>query len=803
MSEDFEVFVERATGHAPYPYQARLAAEGLPELLAVETGAGKTAAVVLGWLWRRRLHPSESVRRETPHWLVLCEPMRTLTEQAESAIRAWLARLELDKDVLVHVAMGGREGKKDPWRQHPEQDAIVIGTLDMLLSRALNRGYASSRFSWPIDFGLLHNGVHWVFDEVQLMGPALPTSRQLEGIRRRFGTALPTASTWMSATVDRPAMSTIDNSEVQTIVELGPNDLNDPYLSRRLDGAKVVHRVEADTKRRAASTAAALTENHRPGTLTLAVMNTVRAARDTYEALERANPEPELVLLHSRFRPPDRRAATEAALAEVPTDGPGRIVIATQVIEAGVDISAAMMLIEVAPWPSVVQRAGRCNRDGTTDNARLLWVEPTDAGPYPEPDVAASARALSELEGESVTPRSLRQVSAEVTRPMHAVLRKADLVGLFDTAPDLSGNDIDIAPFVRDGEDLDVYVAWRELGGDRPASDTPQPTANELCAVPVGKELKALLGPGRPASGKAWHFDHLTGSWVRSTPADIRPGIVMVFDSTVGCYDPATGWNPDLRPPVSPMVSDDEPGLVDVEEGVGDDPVTYAPRRWIVLRRHLQDVEASVRGLVAELDPTGLSDAHREAAAVAGLLHDLGKAHEIFQEALVRLAEEADRPKIEAGRPWAKSGSSSRARYSRRAFRHELASALALLSDGSRVLEDVTERDLVIYLVAAHHGRVRLGVRSVTEDGQEFVLGIADGDVIPSVDVGDGLMIAETTLSLESVRLGRSPNGSRSFSERALALRDRTDLGPFRLAFLEALVRLGDWRASGASDAAS
>ena len=37
---------------------------------------------------------------------------------------------------------------------------------------------------------------------------------------------------------------------------------------------------------------------------------------------------------------------------------------------------------------------------------------------------------------------------------------------------------------------------------------------------------------------------------------------------------------------------------------------------------------------------------------------------------------------------------------------------------------------------------------------------------------------------------------ARRWSERALRLLGRPDLGPFRLGFLEALARLADWRAS-------
>jgi CRISPR-associated endonuclease/helicase Cas3 len=63
---EFEAFFKRATGNAPFPYQRRLATdEILPQLLEAPTGAGKTAAVILAWLWRRRC-ADEAVRQMTP-----------------------------------------------------------------------------------------------------------------------------------------------------------------------------------------------------------------------------------------------------------------------------------------------------------------------------------------------------------------------------------------------------------------------------------------------------------------------------------------------------------------------------------------------------------------------------------------------------------------------------------------------------------------------------------------------------------------------------------------------------------------
>ena len=63
------------------------------------------------------------------------------------------------------------------------------------------------------------------------------------------------------------------------------------------------------------------------------------------------------------------------------------------------------------------------------------------------------------------------------------MLRRRDLVGLFDTAPDLSGADLDIAPYVRDADDLDVQLAWAtwtptaHVRHGRPPADAKAPAA--------------------------------------------------------------------------------------------------------------------------------------------------------------------------------------------------------------------------------------------------------------------------------------------------------------------------------------
>ena len=194
---------------AAHAWQAELAASSdCPDrLIRIPTGFGKTLGVLAAWLWNR-------VEHEDPRWprrLVWCLPMRTLVEQTEDEIRKALERTGrlwtgLDEHagkVGVHRLMGGADAGE--WSLHPEHPAVLIGTQDMLLSRALNRGYASARARWPMEFGLLNHDCLWVLDEVQLMDVGLATSGQLQAFRRQDEAAgktlRPCRSWWMSATL--------------------------------------------------------------------------------------------------------------------------------------------------------------------------------------------------------------------------------------------------------------------------------------------------------------------------------------------------------------------------------------------------------------------------------------------------------------------------------------------------------------------------------------------------------------------------------------------------------------------------
>ena len=780
---------EKATSFRPYDYQRRVAEDGLPELLRIPTGCGKTEAVGLGWLYRRRFHPDTEVRAATPHWLVIALPMRALVEQTSDRFKQWLHQLGSDGDVGVHMVQGGVGWSDHDWRLDPDRDAVFIGTIDMLLSRALNRGYADSRWNWPMSFGGFNNGTHWVFDEIQLMDVATPNTRQLQSFRDIFGTALPTASTWMSATVDDRLLCTVDRPDIGSIVELSDQDRHGS-LSQRLDSTRTVEEIELPDRKPEQDLARELIARHEPGTLTLAVFNTVERSVATWNSLNKLSPEAEVVLLHSRYRPPDRAAHTRDALSQ---PGPaGKIVVSTQVLEAGIDISATLLFTEAAPWPSIVQRAGRCNRDGTQDDARLLWAPPPMNPPYEEVEVQASAEALRSLAGEKVTSTRLQSLDVHTSARITPVIRRRDLIDLFDTTPDLSGNDIDVARFIRDSNDRTAQVAWREIAANKkPLGRTPR--RDELCGVPIA-DLKKWL-----KDHHAWRLDHLSRDreqpWVRCNASDLHDGIEVVLDADQGGYDSEIGWNTRSGQTTvleAPATQSAAVGFSpDDDVGVGDDLASLASG-WYPLAQHLVDVERECEMLLEGFGPGNLSAEMRRAAIIAGRLHDIGKASPVWQDAALATANEEQRAGLESSGPFAKTGSDKPLRFERRFFRHELASALALMSEGASAMGDHRETDLVIYLVASHHGRIRLSIRRPPEESSinstiVTTLGVAPEDELPEVNLGVST-VPPSNLTI--------PTGEDRYERRSLALRDRTDLGPFRLAFLEMVVRSADWKAS-------
>ncbi len=768
---EIEKLYERATGQPPFPYQRAFATrDELPDVLAVPTGTGKTATVVLGWLWRRRFGSPEQ-RSATPRRLVFCLPMRTLVDQTEHVTRQWVERLGLGAEVGVHSLQGGAVDAT--FDDGPERDAVLVGTQDQLLSRALNRGFGMSRFRWPVHFAWLHSDALWVMDEVQLMGVGVSTAAQLQAFRDQLGSAFPSRTLWMSATLPESKLRTVDFTRTLSQLTLGPDDRANPVLARRLAARKSLERAgSAFDSKNATALAAEVFAAHERGTLTLVVVNRVARAQALAAALrthaKRSGAPLDVRLVHGRFRPADRRAMEDGVLQR----GFDGVLVATQAIEAGVDISAKALFTELAPWSSLVQRFGRCNRSGEFERSRVVWLDVPDdeAAPYTPDELRLARERLGSC--EEVGPASLPSFTDDAT-PALPVLRKRDLLELFDTSTDLAGCDVDISRFVRSSEaDRDVQLAWRAWDGEVPSPEAPALARDELCRVRLWDAQKLLK------SEDAWRWDSLEGRWVRVDAKRLVPGMVLLVPASVGGYSEELGFTADPR---------DRPRPVEVRGDPSDhdesDRLAQGAARYVTLTEHSSDAAEELAGLARVLG----DDQPWPLLERAARAHDLGKAHPAFQAMLVAALAEDDPAR--SGGPWAKSDGKGGGSHVRRYFRHELASALARMADGAA--------DLEVYLVAAHHGKVRVSLRPRPDErapaGVRFALGVWEGDELPATDLGAGLATRPVRLSLETMELGDGSQGP-SWSARMTRLRDT--YGPFRLAYWEALVRVADWRAT-------
>jgi CRISPR-associated endonuclease/helicase Cas3 len=104
----------------------------------------------------------------------------------------------------------------------------------------------------------------------------------------------------------------------------------------------------------------------------IVIFNTVKDAISFYQKLSIDNiPK---ILLHSRFNEEDKERKINK-LKEIKKSNK-YIVISTQVIEAGIDISSNLMITEIAPINSLIQRIGRFLRYENENNGELLiWYE--------------------------------------------------------------------------------------------------------------------------------------------------------------------------------------------------------------------------------------------------------------------------------------------------------------------------------------------------------------------------------------------------------------------------------------------
>ncbi|MEC3915972.1 CRISPR-associated helicase Cas3' [Nocardia sp. CDC160] len=339
-------------------YDSVLARAGGPRgvyRLPAPTGSGKTYIAAGFALKHAAQHqdPGHEMRR-----VIVAVPFITITEQNAQIYRNMLG----DDVVLEHHsnleldARWARLGAEN-W-DAPFVVTTTVQLFDSLFGRKPSRSRKLHR---------LANAVV-VLDEVQSL-PLPLLVPILDGLRllcMHFGTTV------LLTSATQPPFETLDVWKRLRPSELVPDA---PELFAALRRAEYEWRV--DPKPTTAELAVEIAEHDQ----TLVVVNTVEHARRMYRLLRDCATVP---VLHLSTRMcPAHRVAVLARVNQLLKDRKPVIVVATQLIEAGVDIDFPIVYRALAPAESLQQAAGRANREGRLAMGRVVVFDAADA-PIPE-----------------------------------------------------------------------------------------------------------------------------------------------------------------------------------------------------------------------------------------------------------------------------------------------------------------------------------------------------------------------------------------------------------------------------------
>ncbi|MFV0462470.1 MAG: CRISPR-associated helicase Cas3' [Nostocoides sp.] len=329
------------------------------------------------------------------------------------------------------------------------------------------------------------------------------------------------------------------------------------------------------------------------GGCALIVRNTVSTARATADALRAALDCP-VEVHHARFTAADR-SRRDASLLERfgphATERPAKsVIVATQVAEMSLDVDFDVLLTDLAPMDSLIQRMGRCHRHERTRPAgltepRCVVLTDLDPGQPPElpsgsasiygtPTLLASAAAIWPLLGRTFSIPD--DVAPSVER---AYARQADLPASWQNAHDEARAKLDQDTAVRrrtanageikapselvDGfSGVGLLTGWLDNGSDDGDETSPRIQA----AVRDGRESIELILLENGPAGLPQVPQTVTGAPLAVDPA--APPSHSQADAMAGCvvritpppWRAAVGVRKDLMNE-TPLAWRDEPAL--------------------------------------------------------------------------------------------------------------------------------------------------------------------------------------------------------------------------------------------------
>ncbi len=322
------------------------AAEGPTGLyrMTVPTGGGKTRSAMAFALQHALKH---DLRR-----VIVAVPYITITEQTSQTYRDIFG----DNVVLEHhSAVDVKE--TDEWMRAAAENwdaPIIVTTTVQLFESLFSRRPQKVRRLHRLPRSVI------VLDEAQalpthLLEPALDALRTLTA---RFG------ATVVLSTATQPAFDVVGPFQRLEAREIVPQPQR---YYRALE--RVTYEWRTERSHPWEEVAGEMAEHPQA----LAVVNTKGDALALLEALAPlVNTPPHH--LSTRLCGLHRRRVLAQVLAELERGVPCRLV-STQVVEAGVDIDFPLVLRAMAPLDSIIQAAGRCNREGRLERGRVAVFE--------------------------------------------------------------------------------------------------------------------------------------------------------------------------------------------------------------------------------------------------------------------------------------------------------------------------------------------------------------------------------------------------------------------------------------------
>lgn len=610
---------QRLNGVAPYPYQVRVAETlraGNNVFLRAPTGSGKTKAVLTPFLLGEWAHK--------PRRLIYALPLRSLAQQ----IHAEAAEL-LEKSSYTADAATIQTGEQ-PDDEFFDRGKVIVTTYDQVLSGLLCAPYGLSRRQANINAAAVA-GALVVFDEFHLMGLRTALVTGAATLRLFDGFA---QSVWMTATATGAPGDLLTDA-----LRCVPIALSSEEMAALPAVATTTRRLRFHDSPLSAESVTSVAATGR----TIVIVNQVDRAQELYEALapwaaERGIP---CLLLHARFFRPDRdaRVAQLRALFGRGTKRPA-ILIATQAIEAGVDISCDHLFTELCPVNALLQRCGRCARfpDETGEvHVHALPDEERAWLPYgtlqdADSSLAATAALLAEQDAWLLSPdlaeRWVQRIhgaadAAALASGYRARLDEAlGLIGRHATA----GDPVRVSHLIRDDDGASVRLIVAK-DHDLPV----RPALREAVAASRFR-IRGLLRDDGPI-GWRWDLSGEEPSWQPlATWEELRAAYVVALPPPLARYTADEGLRlgqaGDL---VSPPRVPPPPK--------GHRPLHWEP--WTYHTRTVTDVaecrwseDGGEDGLPAAaararlgLPPAALARAVR----VCALTHDLGKLQQPWQ----------------------------------------------------------------------------------------------------------------------------------------------------------------------------